>query len=133
MSNGFAALQAQIARVKSLEGFAKDVAPDVAVALEVELQRQISAGVGPDGQPWKLTRDGAVPLRGAAKDLRAAAVGTTVIATLSGPEALHHKGRARGGVQRQILPSKWIPAPAVRAIKAVLETKFNERMGAGGG
>lgn len=130
MADGTAALNAHIARLRALPKLAREAAPDVAHELESELRKQIAAGEGPDGAKWEPRKDdGGKPLVGAAKALRIAAVGTTVIARLVGPEARHNSGRARGGVKRQILPSKQLPRPLVLAIKRVLTDRFRETMG----
>lgn len=125
----FAALDAQIRRLRSMKGFAKEVAPEVAEALKVELDAQIARGVGPDGKPWQLTESGKQPLRNAAKAVSVTAVGSVVVARVEGHEAYHHRGQTRGNVVRQILPSRRIPEPFTRAITKVLDRRFAERMG----
>lgn len=130
MSNGLAALDAHIRRLRDLEHLVPDAAPDVARVVDAELRAQIAAGRGPDGVPLERTQDGRVPLRGAAKALRVRAIGSVVLCTLDGPEALHDQGRARGGVRRQILPSGKIPQPITKAIDAVIADRFRKTMGA---
>lgn len=129
MADGFAALDAHIRRLRELEHLVPDAAPEVARAVENELDANIASGVGPDGTPLKRTRDGRVPLRNAATKLRVRAVGPVVLCTLDGPEALHDQGRARGGVRRQILPSGKIPQPVTKAINTVITDRFNKTMG----
>lgn len=130
MADGMAALDAQIRRLRELERLAPDAAPDVARAVDRELGAQIAAGRAPDGTPWPRTQRGTAPLRGAAKALRVRAMGSVVLCTLEGPEALHHLGRARGGVRRQILPSNKIPTPVTKAISEVVKERFRKTMGA---
>lgn len=129
MADGLAALDEHIARIQQLPGMVERMAPAVGKALEGELRQQIARGVGPDGKPWAPTKEGKVPLQKAAKALRVRAVGTTVLAVLEGPEALHHMGRARGGVRRPILPTTTIPDPVVKAIGEVATAEFNKTMG----
>lgn len=129
MSNGFSELDAQIERLQALEDFPRKAAPDVAEALEDELHAQIKRGEGPDGRPWEPRQeDGEKPLQNAAKALAVVPIGTTVFARLKGPEARHHKGTAKGGTIRRILPVKGIPNPMVRAIKRVLKDRFEQTM-----
>lgn len=101
-------------------------APVIAQKFEEQLRRNIAAGKTPDGQPWEPTEEGKPALRGAGKALRASADGTVIVAELNGPEALHHAGRAKGGVKRQILPDREIPDPLNAAIKETLGDKFRE-------
>lgn len=130
--SGFSELDAMIARLNSLSTLTTDAAPEVAHAFEQELQGQIAAATGPDGSAWAPKKDGTGrPLATAGKALAVVAIGSTVFARLTGHIARHNNGRARGGVTRQILPTKEIPAPVVRAIKRVLAENFQERMGGG--
>lgn len=131
MADGFAALDAHIARIKQLPGMVERVAPAVGTALERELRANIARGVGPDGTPLQPTKAGEQPLKNAAQALRVRAIGTSVVAVLEGPEALHHRGRARGGVRRPILPTKTIPDPVVKAIDEVVTADFKKTMGGG--
>jgi len=125
---GFAALDRRIAAVRALPELRKQAAPDVADALERELRRQIAAGTDPDGKPWPLTQDGRKALATAAKSLRVASLGSTVIARLVGHVARHHNARARGGVERRILPSQ-LTAPIKRLVADVLRRHFREALG----
>src|SRR5262245_33325304 len=109
MANGMAQLDAMIATVAKLPELARTAAPDVADAVRSELERTIAAGTTPDGKPWDRTEDGQQPLQHAAKALRVVAVGTTIYVRLTGPEARHHLGRARGGKVRQVIPVGKIP------------------------
>lgn len=128
-ADGHAALDAQIRRLRELENLVPDAAPAVANTLDKEIRHQIARGVGPDGQRWKPTKKGERPLQNAAKALTVRPVGNVVLATLEGPEALHHLGRARGGVRREILPTGKIPEPMTKAITKVIEERFTKTMG----
>ena len=124
----YAALDAHIARVRSLPELGRRAAPDVAIAVRDELERQIGAGVDPNGKPWKRTEDGRVPLATAAEALHVGAVGSTVVIRLTGHIARHHLGRVKGGVQRQVIPIRGLPAPLAGAVKVVLVEHFGEVM-----
>jgi hypothetical protein len=125
----FAALDAHIARIRKLPGLAKEAAPDVAQAVRDELERQIAAGVDPDGKPWKAREDGEQPLRTAANSLAVVAVGPRIFARLTGHVARHHRGRAKGGIERPILPTGPVPPAMGRAIARVLAKRFAAHMG----
>lgn len=122
-------LKAQIKRLNALGGLVTRAAPEIADAMGREISGNIARGVGPDGKPWPETKDGQKPLKGAAAHVDVRAVGTVVVATLTGVEARHHFGMIRGGVARPILPSKSIPAPMIRAIDRVLTNEFHKTMG----
>lgn len=123
------ALDAHIARIRQLEQLGARAAPEVAQAVEREIGTQIVAGTGPDGKAWPKTQAGTAPLRGAARALRVRAISSVVVATIEGHHALHHQGRARGGVRRQILPTKGIPQTVERAITKVVTGEFRRTMG----
>lgn len=129
MSSGHEVLHDMKRRLRELGDIAEDVAPEVAEAVHDELTKQIRRGVGPDGRAWKLTRDGRQALRNADKALDVRAVGSVILTRLGGPEARHHLGAVRGKVRRPILPTRRIPNPMTRAIRRVVERKFEHVMG----
>ena len=126
MSDDLAELDALIARVRKLPELAQRAAPDVARVVEAELHRTIAAGTTPYGEPWKLTQDGAKPLVHAADALAVVAVGTTIYVRLTGPEARHHLGRGRGGVKREVIPTRGIPPRMAAPIRAAIGRCFTE-------
>jgi hypothetical protein len=123
--SGLAELDAMIARIHKLPELAKNAAPDVARAVELELRRTIGAGTTPDGKPWPAKQSGGKPLLNAAETLAVVAVGSTVVVRLRGPEARHHLGWAKGGIVRQVIPVKDVPPAMAAAIKVVLAKHFN--------
>lgn len=125
---GFAALDDMIARVRKLPELVERAAPDIAHALEQELEQQVSRGQDPEGRAWQARQDGGQPLRYAGKSLAVVAVGKTVYARLRGVEARHHLGRARGGIERQILPRKLTPRIA-ELVRRKLEDAFRLTVG----
>lgn len=128
MADGFVRLDAHIARIRALPELARKAAPDVALAVEAELERTIAAGTSADGVPWKPRKAGGKPLAGAAAALAVVAVGSSVIVTLRGPEARHHKGWAKGGIRRPVIPVKDIPPAMAAAIKDVIAKRFEKEM-----
>jgi len=123
-SDAFAALQAQIDRLRALGTVARDIAPEVARELRAQLERNIERGVGPDGEAWQRNADGSQPLRTAAKALTVRAIGTAVVATLHGPVAMHHLGTAAGRIRRRILPSRRMPQPLIDAIRRAVQQRL---------
>lgn len=131
---GLGEMDAMVAKLRAMRGMVTRSAPGVAQALDAELRRNITAGVGPDGTPWKPTLDGRTPLANAGKALSTRAVGTVVLAKLEGVEARHHLGAIRGSskarwLARPILPNRKIPAPVDGAIRTVLQREFAGTMG----
>lgn len=125
-SAGVASLRRMIAKLNELGDIAEIAAPRVAEKLEELTAANIAIGVGPDGAAWKLTAEGAKPLRNAAKALSSGSVGAVAILRLEGPEVRHHAGTARGRVRRQILPSRKLSAPATEAVRAIASEIFGE-------
>lgn len=123
----FALLDAQIAALRKLKA-PELAAPLVALELKRILDAQIARGVGPDGTPWAPTRAGGRPLQHAAAALTVFAQGTVVIAKLVGATALHHLGRVRGGIRRQILPSSSLPEALTDALRQVCVKAIAERL-----
>lgn len=123
--SGLDQLDAMIASIRKIPELGRTAAPDVARVVRAELERTIAAGTTPNGEQWKPTKEGARPLQNAANALHVAAVGSTVYVLLTGPEARHHLGRARGGIAREILPtSRKLPPPMAAAINDELTKHF---------
>lgn len=131
MSNaaGFAALDAMIDRVRRVPELVREAAPEVAAEVERELVANIAAGRAPDGTAWEPTKEGGRPLANAAKALSVRAVGSVVLMTVSGPEAKHHLGLARGKVKRRIILTRGIPSPMASAMRKVFARRFARLMG----
>ncbi len=116
-----AALDAVIARIRSVGETPKAIAPVVAAELKAIIDRNIAAGQGPDGVSWPRKQDGGRALENAAAAVTVDAIGTRIVASVKSPEAFHHMGRTRGNVVRAILPAKRLPAPFILAIKRAVE------------
>lgn len=126
MAQGPEVLSALAAKLRGLGHVAEELAAVGAPALRKELEANIAAGKGPDGEPWKPTLQGKQPLQHAAKALTVDAVGTAIVATLTGPEALHDIGAARGHVQRRILPKGQLNAPVIAALEKAFVGRIQE-------
>ncbi|HYG68649.1 MAG TPA: hypothetical protein VD838_13355 [Anaeromyxobacteraceae bacterium] len=125
MKNGDAELERMIERIRAVPGIAKRAAPDAAEAVREALARTAAAGTTPEGQAWAPRKDdGGRPLVGAEQALRAAAVGTRIFIRLEGHVARHHRGIARGGVERRLLPEKGITPAIGKAIREVVTDHF---------
>lgn len=132
MADGHATMQAWIDMLRELpDELVKASVPAVVQALGQEINGDVAAARGPDGEPWAPKQDGGRALQNAAQQVTVEAVGTVILAKLKGPEVRHHKGTARGGIRRQILPTRKIPDNVSRAIRAAFTTNFARLTGAG--
>lgn len=114
-----AEIQKMIDSLMALERAPEEMAPVVAKSLDKFLRKQISTGQAPDGTAWPARKDGGKPLQNAGAALRVSVHGPVVVAQLTGPTAMHHLGRGRGGVRRQILPDG-IPQAVVKVLQEAL-------------
>jgi hypothetical protein len=130
MSDGAATLQRWIDKLNGLAAgeLERTAAPEVATELRGEIARNIAAGRAPDGSPWQLTQDGKKPLRNADASLSVTPHGSRIVAMITGPTALHHKGAARGRIVRQVLPSRKSLQPVIAAVRKVVGRVFREHM-----
>jgi hypothetical protein len=126
--DGFAQLDEMIRRIRSIPQLVTEAAPEVADTFRAQLHQQVASGRAPDGSAWKPTKGGKQPLVNAAKAIAVRAVGTVILATLSGHEVFHHYG-TKVQPKRQILPFGSLPADLASAIKAGLVRRFRQRMG----
>lgn len=129
-SAGHATLRGMIDRLRTLPAdLVKQTAPEVRDALEADIAATAGAGVAPDGTPWQAKQDGGKPLAGVTNDVQVTVIGTVILATLRGKFVRHHKGTARGGIRRQVLPTRKIPDALSRAIAAALAKNFHRLTG----
>ena len=121
---GLEALDAKIAFLAALGRITDDVMPDVANDVRAELVRTSSSGEDPYGQAWQPKKDGGTPLVTAAQHIRVAPIGRRVFCRVTGHVAKHHRGRARGGVVRHVLPTGALPPAMAQKIKATVIGRF---------
>lgn len=124
--SGAEAMTAFAAKLRNLRRLAVEGAREAAPALEAAVRETAAAGTTPDGAAWKPTKTGARPLANAPSAVSARAVGPVVEVIVRGHHFLHHTGRARGKVVRQILPTRLTPALAAVVRRAV--TRVFERL-----
>lgn len=136
-AHAFAELDAHLDRLRRLGDVCKVAAPGVRDALEAKVQSNIAANVDPYGHAWFPSRLGKV-LVNAAKAVALRVRGTAIEFEVTGVEALHHVGSARGyhggsaklgGFRRQLIPFKGIPGPMKSEIGRVLMAKASAIMG----
>lgn len=113
------------------EGFGRRIAARATPKLEAALAQSARAGRSPDGQAWKLRKDGGRPLEHAADHLRARAHGALVRVTLEGPDVFHHFGATHGKTRRQVIPDGGAEMPAIvtRALESAAADEFAATVG----
>ncbi len=133
-AEALAKLDTMIERVRSLpKRTIEGAADDVAAFIKRELSASIAAGTTPTGEAWQPRKaDGGKPLANALHALQVTVVeGSIVFVHLDGPEARHHRGWVRGGVQRQIIPTE-LPPQWVGKIRDILAQRFAAEANGGG-
>lgn len=127
MADGNAAIDDMIRRLRAIGRMAKDGATDAAREFEAELKRSLAAGVAPGGAAWQATKAGGRPLKRAAAAVTVTAVGSVVLARLTGHHVWHHFGTAKVP-QRQQLPTGALPGSLGDAIKRGLVNFWNREV-----
>jgi hypothetical protein len=127
VADAIAQLNRMIERLRSL-GDVEQFAPDVAKELRSQILKGAENEQGPDGSAWPATADGHQPLQNAAQHLRVTAVGSRIVARLSGHYVNQSIGWTRGGKARPIMPTRRLSQPMSEAIKAVIRKRFGEAM-----
>lgn len=101
---------------------------DAAAAAKRALMQSIAQGRSADGARWRPTQAGKRPLRNAAQAI-AVEVGRGLIRlTVRGHHALHHLGRAKGGVRRPILPTEGLPPSMAAALREAALDAFKRSL-----
>jgi hypothetical protein len=130
VADGRAKMDAWIAALRTLPvDLVTASTPEVAKALEDDIKASANAGAAPDGSAWQKTESGAKALPNAADRVKVEHSGSVVLARLKGNEVRHHKGTARGGIRRQILPTRKIPDNVAVAIRRVFGKHFTRLVG----
>jgi len=129
--SGAGDINKMIAELRAIPGAIKAAAPDLAEDMRRSLAATANAGTAPDGSAWKPKKDGGRALVNAGSKIVVTAIGTVLVAVISGPEAIHHYGTKKDP-QRQILPSGGsLPDTLAQAFRAGVAKPFRKVMGAG--
>jgi hypothetical protein len=126
MADAMLMLERQVQKLRALGGTPKAVAPLLADELKPVVDAQIAAGQDPYGNPWPLTQAGGKALQNAAAYVTLRAVGAVVLATVVGPPAMHHLGKAAGRITRRILPLRKLPRSWAKAAKSAGVKHFRQ-------
>lgn len=116
--------------IKALRKLPKAVrAEELRDVVDEDLRRTIAAGTTPDGTPWKPRKDGGRPLQNAGGALTVGVAGSTIIARVTGPTAIHHFGTGKDPT-RQVLPSS-MPPSLFEKLKRAAFAKMRAVLGVG--
>ena len=127
MSTGDDQLERMLTSLRDLPKIGERAAPEIARAIEGELRRTIAAGTTPEGIAWEKTAEGKTPLSNAAKALGVAVVKGVIYVQITGPEVRHHRGWARGGKRRPVIPTgDKVPPPMAAKVREILTRHFRE-------
>jgi hypothetical protein len=96
--------------------------------MRTALLATVDAKQTPTGEPWAPRKVGTAPvLDGAGAAIKSGYIGRTVLFRLLGVEARHHRGRIKGKVKRQIIPTgSTVPPTMAAAMAAVITRRFIE-------
>ena len=100
--------------------------PELVAAVRDELSATVASGTTPEGEAWPMRKKGGRALQNAMSAVHVGAVGMLIVVRLTGVEARHHRGLAKGGVDRPIIPTGALPAAWGRAFKRVFDERFGE-------
>lgn len=100
-ASGMAALDEMIAACRSVPGMAERNRGKVAELLNDVVAQSVAAGTTPEGVPWKPTKKGTAPLRGAMEAVTVEVEGDGVTATLTGHHVFHQRGTKSASANRQ--------------------------------
>jgi hypothetical protein len=131
MGDPVTALNKQIARLRKFGVSGAELAPAAAEELKNQLLGNVAAQRGPDGTAWPATKDGSAALRNVAPHLDVTAVGSRIVARLSGHYVNQSIGWTRGHVARPIMPTRKLSQPMTKAIQIALGKRFRKLMSEG--
>lgn len=121
-----------IANVKKLDNLATETAKEAAPLVQTAIRKTAAAGTTPDGVPWPKKKDGSRALEHAADHVTSVASGHTIVATLTGPDAIHNFGTEKDP-KRQVIPDggNGIPKPIADVCTEAATRVFSRTMGGG--
>jgi hypothetical protein len=102
MSDVLDALQARLSRAKDFGALAVVIADEV----QAQIERDTAAQRAPGGDQWQERKGaGAKMLRRVKSNIKRTVTAGVIVFRLRGHYALHDLGKAKGNVQRRLLPT----------------------------
>lgn len=125
---GYAVFDSLIASLHKLDkALVVEARPALAKIMREDVEASIAAQTDAYGEPWQRAQDGTQMFEGT--QARSLVRGSKIVLTLDGYHARHHRGYAKGGVKRAILPTQGlIPPKTVSRMKRELEKRFRTAM-----
>ncbi len=113
------------AMLASMRELATNGLPIVTAAANVDafMRGQLAKGETPEGKPWKPTKKGTKPLKGAPSAYMQNVVGKSIVMKVMGRYAFHHFG-AGDNPAREQLPTGTMPKELGNAIRQGLVDDF---------
>jgi hypothetical protein len=116
-----------IARIEAIGQI--EVAPIIANAMHAHVTETANAGTDAYGKAWPRTQHGAQALQQASKHLVASSTPKLASISIQGStdraiEGRHHFGNVKGGLRREIVPTRLIPIKLANLIKLRLTAAF---------
>lgn len=124
---GFAMLDDLQRKLQELPRVTDAIVEKVAAKLAAQLEQQIAAGVSPLGKAWKRNLDGSIPALGSKASVEA--LKGQVRYVLRGKSYLHHTGKARGHVTRQVIPTGSLHPETIKLILDTINEELSSHMG----
>lgn len=127
VDNDYAALDAFIASLRSVDGFAERVAQRGVGPVLAAARSLANAGQGPDGEAWAPLKGGGRALAGAASDMEATAAGDVISFRIRAPYYFHSSGTTRVP-KRRVIPElgSELPKAYAAALAAAAEAEFRK-------
>jgi hypothetical protein len=132
-ASAFRVLDSKIAMLAIVGNLPDTCVPAVAVAIDLETKRTITASTTPYGVAWKPKKDGKAFSFVKTSDVITDHIGRTIFTRIKIRHVvLHHLGYAKGEIERQVIPSGRIPATMSAAIKRAVVREFEKAKNGGG-
>lgn len=111
MTDAVAALTTKIRELTKLEReFDRTLKRELSKTLRAHVRGALRANQSPDGEPLARRQDGAPALERAHRAIKVVVRGDRIEVRLTKRHlVLHHMGRARGGITRELLPTEITP------------------------
>lgn len=116
-------------RLRAVPKAIDDAMPKLVEVVRGYMRECYARGQSPDGDPWPVTERGRKPdLEGVS--LRVTAYGHHIVVRVSGHEAMHTRGTARGSKVRRMVPRGPIPPELERRMREVIDDAVRKAVAA---
>ena len=113
------------ARLRAVPGVLERVVPLLANDVDSYLRECAAAGIDPDGTPWPKTELGRKAQITGTK-IKTGVIGSRIYVRVTGHDAMHSTGTARGQKVRGLLPRGPIPPKLAARMRATVLAELDE-------